>query len=95
MRKAIYVCEYLPDGYTAGMAKLLYQNPQGYFCYINQRLRLDETVNQRFVDSIRYDAMAIAHRKKRIVRDAVYPIYALLALPAGWILYKKRYASYT
>lgn len=94
LRKAIYVCEYLPDGYTAGMAKLLYMNPQGYFCYINQRLRFDRTIKQRFADSIRYDAMAIAHRKKRVVRDAVYPLYALLAYPAGWIFYKKRYASY-
>lgn len=94
MRKAIYVCEYLPDGYTAGMAKLLYENPQGYFCYINQRLRFDITVKQRFADSIRYDAMAIAHRRKCVVRDAVYPLFALLAYPAGWILYKKRYERY-
>jgi glycosyltransferase involved in cell wall biosynthesis len=94
MRKAIYVCEYLPDGYTAGMAKLLCRNPQGYFCYINQRLRLDTTVKQRFSDSIRYDAMAIAHRRKRVVRDAVYPLLALLAYPVGWILYKKRYERY-
>lgn len=95
MKKAIYVCEYLPDGYTAGMARLLYQNPKGYFCYIKQRLRLDATIKQRFTDSIRYDAMAIAHRRKRIVRDAVFPLYALLAYPVGWILYKKRYANYT
>lgn len=95
MRKAIYVCEYLPDGYTARIHKLLYENPQGYFCYINQRLRFDMTMKQRLVDSIRYDAMAIAHRKRSVVRDAVYPIYALLAYPAGWILYKKRYAIYT
>lgn len=94
MRKAIYVCEYLPDGYTASMAKLLCRNPQGYFCYINQRLRLDTTVKQRFEDSIRYDAMAIAYRRKRVVRDAVYPLLALLAYPAGWILYKKRYEKY-
>lgn len=94
MRKAIYVCEYLPDGYTAGMAKLLCKNPQGYFCYINQRLRLDITIKQRFADSIRYDAMAIAHRKKRVVRDAVYPLFALFVYPAGWILYKKRYERY-
>lgn len=94
LRKAIYVCEYLPDGYTAGMEKLLYDNSEGYFCYINQRLRLDTRIRQRFMDSIRYDAMAIAHRKKGIVRDAVYPLYALLAYPAGWVMFKKRYAHY-
>lgn len=95
MKKAIYVCEYLPDGYTVCMAKLLYRNPEGYFCYINQRLQLDKTGKQRFGDSARYIAMAIAHRRKRIVRDAVYPIYALLAYPVGWVLYKKRYEIYT
>lgn len=94
LRNAIYVCEYLSDGYTASMGKLLYSNPQGYFCYINQRLRLDVTKKQRFVDSIRYDAMAIAHRKSKIIREAVYPLYALFAYPAGWIFYKKRYAHY-
>ena len=94
LRKEIYVCEYLPDGYTACITKLLYKNPEGYFCYINQRLRFDKAMKQRFLDSIRYDAMAIAHQKKRIVREAIYPFYALLAYPAGWILYKKRYEEY-
>lgn len=94
MRRAIYVCEYLPDGYTANMARLLYNNPQGYFCYINQRLRLDKSIKQRFADSVRYDAMAIAHRKKRIIRDAVYPYFALFAYPGGWILFKKKYKKY-
>lgn len=94
LRKSLYVCEYLPDGYTAGMAKLLYRNPEGYFCYINQRLRFDSSLKQRLADSIRYDAMAIAHKRKGVIRNAVYPFYALLAYPAGWIFYKKRYAVY-
>lgn len=94
LRKSLYVCEYLPDGYTAGMAKLLYRNPEGYFCYINQRLRFDTSLKQRLADSIRYDAMAIAHKRKGFIRNAVYPFYALLAYPAGWIFYKKRYAIY-
>lgn len=94
LRKSLYVCEYLPDGYTAGMARLLYCNPEGYFCYINQRLKFDVSIKQRLVDSIRYDAMAIAHSRKRIIHDAVYPLYALLAYPAAWIFYKKRYARY-
>ena len=94
LRKSLYVCEYLPDGYTAGMAKLLFNNPEGYFCYINQRLRFDSSLKQRFADSLRYDAMAIAHKRKGMIRSAVYPGLALIAYPAGWLLYKKRYAIY-
>lgn len=94
MKKAIYVCEYLPDGYTAGMAELLYNNPQGYFCYINQRLHLDKTIKQKFLDSIRYVGMAIAYKKKRIIQDAVYPEITMMAYPFGWLFYQKRYAKF-
>jgi hypothetical protein len=94
LRKVIYVCEYLPDGYTANMAALLFGNPQGYFCYINQRLKFDTTKRQKFLDSIRYVAMAIAHHKKHIVKDAVYSGYAFIAFPAGCLFYFKRYRIY-
>lgn len=94
LKDVINICEYLSDGYTAGMAKLLYNNPQGYFGYINQRLRFDKTIKQRFADSIRYDAMAIAHKNSKIISGAVYPGYALLSYPAGWLFYKMRYKKY-
>ncbi len=89
--KPIYVYEYLPDGYTANMAKLLYNNPQGYFCYINQRLHLDTTIRQRIPDSIRYVAMALAHNDRCIIKNAVYPWIAFVSYPAGWLFYVKRY----
>lgn len=95
LREPLYVCEYLSSGYTANMAKLLFNNPEGYFCYINQRLRFDSSLKQRFAGSIRYDAMAIAHKRKGMIRSAVYPGLALIAYPAGWLLYKRRYATYT
>ena len=76
------------------MAKLLYNNPQGYFCYIKQRLQLDMTIKQKFLDSTRYVGMGIAHKKKRIIRDAVYPGITTMAYPFGWLFYKKRYAKF-
>ena len=77
IREALYVCEYLEDGYTANMAQLLYNNPQGYFCYINQRLKFDTTIKQKCADTIRYLAMAIAHRKKNIIKNSIYPVLAV------------------
>ncbi|MFR2114318.1 MAG: hypothetical protein ACLS5E_06585 [[Ruminococcus] lactaris] len=68
IREALYVCEYLEDGYSANMAQLLYNNPQGYFCYINQRLKFDTTIKQKCADTIRYLAMAIAHSEKNIIK---------------------------
>lgn len=93
LEKPLYICEYLDDGYSNNMAKLLKNNPCGYLAYIKQRLMIDRSIKDRFLDSVRYVAMAKVHNE-RIIRDAVYPFYALLAYPAGWVFYKKRYAKY-
>ena len=94
VREGIYVCEYLADGYTANIKKMLYYNPQGYFAYIEQRLKIDKGIKAKFLDSIRYMAMAIAHKKKRKIKDAVYPFWAIMAYFPGWIMYRKGYRRY-
>ena len=94
LREEIYVCEYLDDGYTANMKRILYKNPQGYFAYIENRLRIDKGVKARFLDSVRYMAMAIAHRKRKKVALAEYPFYALIAYIPGWMLYVKDFKRY-
>lgn len=93
LKKPLYICEYLSDGYTSNMGELLKNNPQGYLAYINQRLKIDKTVKERFLDSIRYIAMAIAKGNKSIISQAVYPVYALVAYPFGVLFYYKRYKN--
>lgn len=93
LEEPLYICEYLPDGYTSNMAKLLKNNPQGYLAYITQRLRIDKTMKEKFLDSIRYVAMAIANGNKDIIRKAVYPMIALVAYPCGRLFYYKRYKN--
>jgi glycosyltransferase involved in cell wall biosynthesis len=94
LREKIYVCEYLDGGYTANMKRILYKNPQGYFTYINNRLKIDVGVKCKFLDSVRYMAMAIAHGKKKKVSGAVYPLYALLAYIPGYLLYTRDFKRY-
>lgn len=94
LKEILYICEYLPGGYSANMAKLLYNNPQGYFCYINQRLKFDENFRQKFFDSIRYTAMAIAHKKEKFVKNSVCPFISFLSLPFGYILYLIKYKEF-
>ena len=94
LRENVYVCEYLGDGYTANMKRVLYKNPQGYFAYIENRLRIDRGIKHKFLDSVRYMAMAIAHGKPRKIRDAVYPLIALAAYVPGRMLYIRDYKRY-
>ncbi|MFQ7292679.1 MAG: glycosyltransferase family A protein [Monoglobales bacterium] len=95
LREALYGCEYMSDGYTAGMARLLYNNPKGYFTYINNRLKGDTSLKHKFLDCVRYDAMAIAHGGKGMFKRAVYPFMAVAAYPLGYAFYWKRYREYT
>lgn len=93
-REQVYICEYLADGYTANMKRILYKNPNGYFAYINNRLRIDKKVKHKLLDSVRYMAMAIAHKKPHKIREAVYPLYALAAYLPGWMLYRRDFKRY-
>lgn len=94
VREQIYICEYLDDGYTANMKRILYKNPQGYFAYIENRLKIDRKIKHKFLDSVRYMAMAIAHGRGRKIRDAVYPLFALMAYIPGWLLYVRDFKRY-
>lgn len=92
LREGLYICQYLSDGYTAHIAHTLYSNPQGYFAYITQRLQLDDTIASRFLDSIRYVAMAIAHHKP--LRESPRPLWAYAALLPGYLFYLHRYRRF-
>lgn len=92
LEKSLYICEYRKDGYTSNMAELLKNNPRGYLAFIKQRLQIDKTVKEKFLDSIRYVAMAKVY-KIRVIENAVYPSYALLAYPAGLLFYYIRYKN--
>ncbi len=92
LREGLYICQYHPDGYTARIAHTLYSNPQGYFAYITQRLRLDDAAVSRFLDSVRYVAMAIAHRWP--LRASPRPLWAYAALLPGYLLYLRRYRRF-
>ena len=91
IQKPLYVCEYRQDGYTDNMAKLLKNNPKGYIAYINQRLRFDKTIKEKFLDSIRYIGIAMVLDNYSIIGNAVYPLITLAAYPLGILFYLKRY----
>lgn len=87
----LYICEYLPDGYTNNMRQINKKNPRGYLLYINQRLNMDETLLDKIKDTLRYVAIKKAVSDKNIVADAVYPMLAFLCYIPASVLSKKIY----
>ena len=94
LRKPLYVREYLDDGYTKNVAKLIYSNYKSYAHHINTRITNYDKGIDVFLDSIRYDSVMIAHKEKGIISKSVYPILAAIGyLPAILIAYK-RYGTF-
>lgn len=92
----LYVCEYLPDGYTASIRKTNHDNPRGYEVYILQRLKLDKTFKDRILDTIRYIAIELVLKadKKDILSRTPYKTLTNVMMPAGKRFYDKVYKQF-
>ena len=94
VRKGIYICDYLDDGYTRNVAKLIYNNYRGYTLHINERIRNVDSGVDVWIDTLRYNAVKIAHRDKGIIRDAVYPIISAFMFIPAFVLARYKYGAY-
>ena len=92
--EVLYLCEYLPDGYTHAMRRINAENPLGYQLYIQERLKMDVSAKDRFLDSIRYVAIKLVIRDGRLLKDAVYPFFTVLSFIPGLIFYLRNYRKY-
>lgn len=90
----IYICEYLEDGYTQNMARLIAKNPKGYLAYIEQRIKYDNDIKNVICDTIRYVAIAVCAKKKHIIKSAYNPFCAFVMYPFGKLFYHIRYKEY-
>lgn len=90
----IYICEYLEDGYTQNMARLIAKNPNGYLAYIEQRIKYDNDIKNVICDTIRYIAIAVCAKKKNIIKSSYNPLCAFVMYPFGKIFYRIRYKKY-
>ena len=93
LKKPIYICEYQKDGYTNNINKIIFNNYKSYILHINERLKQATTRKEKLLDSIRYDAIMIAHKENNILKNAIYPFYSILGYLPGYILYLIKYKN--
>lgn len=80
--KVVTVCEYQPDGLSAGASHLMRKNPAGYCLYFMQRIDLVGSFSQRLLMAGKYQCFGIlacknrtAYRgKHRLLTAACYPV---------------------
>lgn len=94
LKEYLYICEYLEDGYTKNVDKLIYNNYKSYLLHINERIKLEDSLYYKFFDSVRYDSVMIAHKQKGIIKNAINPVLAAIGLPLGLVIAIKRYSRF-
>ena len=95
--KKLFVCEYLPDGYTASMKKTIHDNPCGYEAYITQRLSIvDKRLSDIAEDAIRYVAIEKCRHTNDmdIIKNSPHKIITTIMIPFGKLFFHLAYKKY-
>ena len=56
-------------------------------------IKINGQDHSKLKDSARYISMMFVLNPKRLLKDSVYPIYTLLALPIGWLVYIRKFKN--
>lgn len=78
------ICEYLPNGLSSNIYKLMWENPQGFITYYRQRIDNSENWFEAFRYALRYHSFCdIAHKENRYTGH--YSTFVNLLSPIGEI----------
>ena len=90
--KITYICEYLPDGYSANVRKLLKNNPIGYRILNRQMVVYSVTFTERYVNMMRY-IIACKLSKVGCMEDSPSKFLTVLAYIPAMFFYWKLYGN--
>ena len=91
LNEKLYNVEYLQDGYSKNIKKIIKKNPKGYCLYAKNRIVLAKTVKQKYKAAAQYILCNWIDNKKVKIRDEKNKIIIFFAIPAAYIIYLKYY----
>lgn len=90
LNKILYIAEYLPDGYSKNMRKIIKENPIGYLTLKKQSIRFSQNLIEKFKDTILYIDGCLLANKKELIFEAPSKMLVFLGyIPA--LLIKRVY----
>lgn len=92
LNSKIYCYEYLSDGYTKNINKLIANNPNGYLTFAEQRIILDKKLIDKFFDIARAISVLFILNQRKLIKNHIF--LSLLAYPLGYFLYIKRFKKW-
>lgn len=91
IHEGIYVCEYLKDGYTNNVKKLIMNNPKGYKLCAEQKLIFERDFKQKYIAATKYVLGSLLAKEKKYISKSPKIFLTLLAIPCAYIIYLKKY----
>jgi len=83
LNKIIYICEYLDDGYTSNVRKLIKNNPKSYMILNKQKIIFSDNIKSKFINTVKYLVGGILNKEEKLINKTPDKIIAILAfLPA-------------
>lgn len=87
LNKVVWLCEYLPDGYTKNVRKVTRENPVSYMKHKLLMYKYSHTLRLKFENAILYFVGAhFAHCTGKAFGAFPNKLLALIAIPAAYVL---------
>lgn len=88
--------EVLSDGLSVSYLKLRIKSPKGFALYFNEYLSMPVSLRGKLKSGVNYVRCSLLGEKRmiKIIKEAKVPLFAIVGIPLGWILYLKDRRSY-
>ena len=85
--KILYITEYLKDGYTKNIRKIIKDNPKGYMLLNRQKVIFSKNIKRRYLSTVRYLIGCFLCKEQHPIKNAPDKWIAIFAYPLAYIYY--------
>lgn len=91
LNEKLYVCEYLLDGYSANIRKIIKENPKGYTLFAKQRMDIQKGFYKRLKATSQYVIGNWLSKNRNFINETNNKHMVILSVPFAFIVYMIKY----
>lgn len=88
-----YICEYLDDGYTNNIFKLIANNPRGYMELKKTKLKVSQNLKIKYKSAALYLVGGWLSKERRIIFNSPNKLITVLSIPLAIVVYYIRFRN--
>lgn len=89
--EGIYICEYLPDGYTTNVAKIIMNNPKGYILAAKVKLKTANGIKEKLKACAKIVLGNWLANQRGYIKESSHKVLMILSIPFACYIYLKKY----